>query len=359
MRVTRLEVDLNKYLNNIDLIKKEVNNKELIPVIKANGYGTYINKRIDILNKFNIVAVAIVDEGVSIRKLGYKGDILILNQPYYDEVNLIEEFNLTVGLSSEDFLDKCILNNKKINVHLEIETGMNRTGISISSLEGFLKKVSNSLITVSGVYTHFSSADIDNDYTDMQIATFLQALDIIKKYNFDLKYIHTSASNGILNYKLNFTNSVRPGIIMYGYESFIGARDIISIEGICKLVSRITFLKEIDAGESVGYSRKYISDSKRVIATIPIGYADGYPRCLSNKGYVYIRGIKANIVGNVCMDSIMVDVTDIPNVSIYDDVEIFGDKISLDEFAKLCDTINYEALSTISDRVPRCFIEGE
>lgn len=359
MRVTRLEVDLNKFLDNISCIREYVNDKELIPVIKANGYGTYINKKIDILNRFKIVAVAIVNEGVEIRKQGFMGDILILNQPYYGEIDLIEKYNLTVGISDEDFLYNCILNNNKINVHLEIETGMNRTGISIKSLPSFLNKISTSLINVSGVYTHFSSADVDSDYTNMQIDIFRKALDIIKKYNFNLKYIHTSASNGLLNYKLDFTNSVRPGIIMYGYESFKGVLEIIPIKGICQLMSKITFLKEIDANQSIGYSRSYVSDKKMIIATIPIGYADGLPRKLSNSGYVYINGYRANIVGKVCMDSIMVDVTNIPNVSLYDDVEIFGDKISLDEFANMCDTINYEALSTIQDRVERCFVGGE
>lgn len=359
MRATRLEVDLDKYLYNIKLIKDFVNGKEIIPVIKANGYGTYINKRLDIINNFKIVAVAIVDEGVFLRNLGYEGNILILNQPSYEEISLIEEHSLIVGLSSEDFLDKCISNNNKLNVHLEIETGMNRTGININNLDNFIKKLKLSSINVSGIYTHFSSADTDKDYTNRQIDKFRNALDTINKYNFDLKYIHTSASNGILNYKLDFTNSVRPGIIMYGYESFKGSSKIISTLGICRLMSKITFIKEIDSNESVGYSRKYISDSRRIIATIPIGYADGLPRSLSNRGYVYIRGKKANIVGNVCMDSIMVDVTDIDGVVIGDDVEIFGDKISLDEFAELCNTINYETLSTILDRVPRCFIKGE
>lgn len=358
MRATRLEVDLDKYLENIRLIKEYVNGKELIPVIKANGYGTYINKRIDIINNFNIVAVAIVDEGVSLRKLGYNGNILILNQPSYDEISLIEEYLLIVGLSSEDFLDKCISNNNKLNVHLEIETGMNRTGINIDNLDNFIKKIKLSSITVSGIYTHFSCADYDKDYTNKQIDTFKKSLDIIKNYNFNIKYIHTSASNGLINYNLDFTNSVRPGIIMYGYESFKGASNIIPISPICKLVSRITFIKEIEANESVGYSRKYISDSRRVIATIPIGYADGLSRLLSNRGYVNIRGVNATIVGNVCMDSIMVDVTDINGVAIGDEVEIFGEKISLDEFADLCNTINYEVLSTILDRVPRCFIIG-
>lgn len=356
MRSTRLGVDKNQFLQNVALIQKYVGNKMIMPVIKANGYGTYINKEIDILNHFSIVAVAIVDEGIEIRKIGYKGDIFVLNQPAIEEIPTILDNDLTIGLSDFNFLNHCIHLNKKMKVHLEIETGMNRTGISISNLDSFLDVSLNSSIEIQGVYSHLSSADFDSTYTDRQISIFKNAIQIIKNKKIDLQYIHIEASNGLLNTKLDFTNLVRPGILLYGYESFKGAYKIIPVKPICRFYTYISFLKDVSTGEAISYSQTYKCPQDMVIATIPVGYADGYRRSLSNHGYVLIHGEKAPIVGNICMDSFMVNVSNISNVKVGDEVILFDqENLSLDEFSNLCNTINYEVLSTISSRVPRVF----
>lgn len=359
MRKTVLEVNINEFRNNIKKIREYVNNKEIMPVVKANGYGTFINTNIDLLNEFNIVAVALVDEAISLRELGYKNKILVLNQPDIHEVDLIFEYNIIVGLSDKSFLDAMINSNKKYVVHLEIETGMNRTGININDLSYFIEKIKDSNIMIEGIYSHLSSADFDRDYTLKQIDLFKKALDIINYYKIPLKYIHLSASNGILNYEdLQFTNMVRPGLIMYGYESFRGCHKIIDTKPICKLKSTITFIKEVPVDTAISYSQKYVTKDNRVIATIPLGYGDGFRRVLSNKGYVFINGFKAPIVGAVCMDSFMVDITDVKDVKVGDEVIIFdNDNITLDEIAELCDTINYEILCNLNTRIPRLFIE--
>ena len=183
MRVTRLEIDLDEFKNNINKLKKYTN-KEIMPVIKANGYGTYINKRLDILNLFKIVAVALVSEGVEIRETGYKGEIFVLNQPAIEDIKLIEDNNLTIGISDITFLDECIKKNSKFRVHLEIETGMNRTGININDLELFLDKIRKSNLIIEGIYSHLSSADSDRDYTLNQINTFKKAIDICSSIKF-------------------------------------------------------------------------------------------------------------------------------------------------------------------------------
>lgn len=358
MRPTIMEVDKKEFLNNIKKIKKYVGNKEILPVIKANGYGTYINKNIDVLDTFNIVGVAIVDEGINIREYGYKKDILILNQPDINEIDDIIENNLIIGLSSKEFLKELVKRKETIKVHLEIETGMNRTGIMENEIDYFidvLKKHEN--IIVEGIYTHLSSADFDENYTLKQFEIFDR---IVKKiiYEFNtIKYVHSQASNGLLKYNDNCTNLVRAGLIMYGYESFPGSSEIIDFKPICKLKTKITYLKEIDEGESVSYSKKFISEKKMKVATIPIGYADGLRRQLLNIGEVVINDKKVKIIGTICMDSCMIDVTDIPNVKVGDIVYLWDNKnITLDEIAEKCNTINYEILSTISDRVPRIFI---
>lgn len=351
-RPTVLEVNLDNFKYNISKIKEVVGEDvTIMPVVKANGYGTYINKCIDILNDFDIVAVANIDEGIDLRNIGYEKEIFVLNQPYISEIDKIINNNITVGVCDLDFLNKI---NDKVRIHLEIETGMGRTGINPNELESFINNIPSNVI-VEGVYTHFSSADNDLDYTRRQIELFNKSVDIVKS-KFDIKYIHASASNGILNYREAYYNMVRPGIIMYGYPSSDDTYSMIDLRPIASLKSKVTFIKEVDEGTSISYNRKYITDRKSVIATIPIGYADGMKRSLSNEGYVYINGNKAPIVGNICMDSFMVDVTDI-DVKVGDEVIIFDNKnITLEEIASKCNTINYEILSTIGDRVPRIFI---
>ena len=357
-RPTVLEVSLDNFKYNIEQIRRFLKPETAImPVIKADGYGTHINTRLDIINEFDIVAVAIVDEGEVLRKLGYTKDIFVLNQPYVSEIEKIEENNLVVGICSEDFLEEAKKKNSKLRVHIEIETGMGRTGVDFNNLDSFIEKLKEiQNIKVEGVYTHLSSADEDFEYTKQQLEKFYKAVEKVKD-NFDIKYVHSLASNGIINFKEYQHNLVRPGIIMYGYESGNGIKEKIDLKPVATLKSKITFIKEVEENTSISYGRRYITKRNSRIATVPIGYADGIRRVLSNVGEVVINNKKAPIVGSVCMDSFMVDVTDLENVNIGDDVYIWDNKnITLEDIAKKCDTINYEILSTISKRVPRKFI---
>lgn len=356
-RPTVLEVDTRAFLENISNIKSSIpENVEIMPVIKANGYGTYINTRLDIINEFDIVAVATVDEGVFIRNLGYQKEIFILNQPDANEIQKIIENEITVGVSSKEFIEKINETLKNIKIHIEVETGMGRTGVKVEELGEFIDSL-NSNIKVEGLYTHFSSADSDFEYTRKQIESFKEAVEIVKSKNIDLKYIHSHASNGILNFRdEGVYNLVRPGIIMYGYPSDVETCKKIELKPIAKLKSKVTFLKTVESGTSISYGRNFITKRESKIATIPIGYADGLRRSLSNKGEVVIKNKKAKIVGNVCMDSILVDVTDIEDVKIGDEVYIWDNElIKLEDVSKSCGTINYEILSGISSRVPRIF----
>lgn len=322
MRVTVMEVSINSFNKNISTIKKFVGSKKIIPILKANAYGTYINRRLDVINQFDIVAVAIVDEAIELRNLGYEKEIFLLNQPSILEIDDIVKYNITIGLSSIEFLNEVIKQNKKIKVHLEIETGMNRTGVKLFDVDKFVQKIKeNNNIIIDGVYTHFSSADSDFEYTKSQIEIFKKAVKIIKE-NFDVTFVHSSASSGILNFDDGISNAVRPGIIMYGFLSFDGSNKILKTEPICKLKSRITFLKELNKNESIGYGRSFITKNKMLVATVPIGYADGLKRNLSNLLEVIVNGAKTRIVGNICMDSMMIDVTNIDNVKVGDSVYI-------------------------------------
>ena len=358
-RPTVMEISIDNFRYNIEQIKKRLSpNTTIMPIIKANAYGTYINTRLEVINEFEIVGVATVDEAVQIRKLGYQKDIFILNQPAISEINKIVENNLIIGLSSNHFLREVQKQNKCIRVHLEIETGMGRTGISLEQIASFLEEIRKAnQLKVEGIYTHLSSPDMDDSYTKQQLQLFQKAVEKIKERVKDVKYIHAAASNAIIDYPETQYHLVRPGMILYGYESAEGIQEKITLKPVAKLRSKITLLKTVKKGTSISYARSFITTRESKIATVPIGYADGFRRTLSNNGYVVIRGHKVPIVGKICMDGFMADVTDLDEVEVEDDVWIWDNElITLDEVAHRCNTINYEIISTISNRVPRIFV---
>ena len=358
-RQSYMEISKSNFKHNIREIKKFVGNKEVMPIIKANGYGTHVNKCLDLIKDFKIVGVACVSEAIDLRKLGYKGEIFVLNQPYLEDIENIVKYNVTVGVCDINFIRGLARTEKEVKVHIELETGMNRTGVQSKYLESFINDiVKYPTVIVEGIYTHFSSADIDEEYTNRQIDIFNDGVEFIKDRVDTIKYVHSSASNGFLNFDVEVCNMVRAGIVIYGYASSNNTLGKIDIRPIAKLKSKINYIKVIESDESVSYGRRYISDKRVTVATVGIGYADGVRRCLSNKGNVVIDGVKCPIIGSVCMDSFMVDVSDVKNVSVGDDVYIWdNDLITLEEVASIYDSINYEVISGIGERVPRCFID--
>ena len=362
MEITRpayLEINLNNFQYNIDQIQNKVGeNIKIMPVIKASGYGTYINKRLDVINQFDIVAVANVDEGAQLRELGYKKEIFVLNQPYESEIEKIIKYHIVVGISSYGFAEKLAETNKQVKVHVEIGTGMGRTGVHPYKVEKYLQSLAPN-IKVEGMYTHFSSADTDDEYSRHQLKSFNLAVEKAQKILGDIKYIHAAASNALLNYPEARFNLVRPGIIIYGYAGEENTLKKIKLKPIAELKAKVVFLKDVPEGTSIGYSRSYITTRETKVANVPIGYADGFRRDFSNGWEVLIRGKKVPIIGKVCMDSFMVDVTDINDVQVGDEVIIWDNKnITLEQLAKKCGTINYEILCTIGARVPRKFIDN-
>lgn len=357
-RPTFMEINLNDFEHNVKQIQNKVGiGVKLMPVIKANGYGTYINQRLDVLNMFDIVAVACVDEGVYLRSIGYEKEIFVLNQPYESEIEKIIENKIVVGISSYGFAEALAKNGADVSIHVEVGTGMGRTGIHPYKMKEYLEALSSN-IKVEGIYTHLSSPDIDDEYTKKQLRSFNIAVDTAKEILGEIKYIHAGASNALLNYPESHFNLVRPGLILYGYPSEDKIENKIDLRPIAKLKSKVTFLKTVDAGTSIGYSRSFVTDKETKVATIPIGYADGFRRTFSNGWKVLINGVKVPIIGKVCMDSFMADVSEIADIKVGDEVIIWdNENITLEELAEKCDTINYEILCTIGNRVPRMFIK--
>lgn len=360
-----LQVNLQALKYNLSTIKNLVGENVLVaPVIKANAYGLDTKGLRDLLQEEQIkfVIVATIDEGIKLRNEGYKQEILLLNELLPYEVEQVLRYNLIIGAS--DFEVVSALNesakreNKIAKVHIEVDTGMGRVGKQPNEMIDFAKKVAKlTNISMEGIYTHFSSADSSEEYTNMQIEKFNNVVDRLKKEEITFKYVHASASSGILNFPSARFNMVRTGIITYGYMPDKNMKNNVGLMPVAKLMSHVVFVKEVGPGTAIGYSRTYIAKEKRKIATVPLGYADGVRRALSNKGRVYINGKYAPIVGNVCMDNFMIDVTGI-EVNVGDEVAIWdNENIMLEEVADLCNTINYEILCGIGSRVKRVYVD--
>ncbi len=359
-RQSILEISTSAFKHNVNEIKRLIGpNKDIMYVMKANSYGTYLNKNISLIKDFKIIATAIVKEAVELRDLGFKNEIFVLNQPYLEDIDNVVNHNVTIGVADLKFIKELSKRKESFTIHLELETGMGRTGFNINDLDEALKYLKTTKnILVEGIYTHLSTADKDKEFTSTQMSIFEQGVIKVKEYYPNIKYIHAEASNGILNVNSSLCNLVRPGILLYGYTPTDTMPTKIDLQPVAKLKSHILFLKEVPKGTSISYGRTFITPKKMTIATVGIGYADGIRRNLSNKGQVVVKDTLANMVGTVCMDSFMIDVTNIKNVKVGDYVYIWDNKnITLEEVAQECNTINYEILSTISNRVPRVFID--
>lgn len=360
-RQTELLIDLDAIVYNYNQIKKVQPDKQILPVLKASGYGIGAENVAKFVDKAGIqmLGTAFVDEGVVLRAgWGYEGEIVVLNQPSIEDINNIVKYNITTGVCYIEFIEnlnkEAQTKNKKVKIHIEIETGMGRTGVSITNLKEFIDKVKLlENIEVEGVYSHFATSDSDLEYAKTQIEIFNKAVEMIKEKIKTIKYVHIGNSAGTIRIENMPGNMIRPGIMLYGYYPNECLKDLIELKPCTILKSKISFIKEVGSGTSISYGRTYITNKKSLIANVPIGYADGIKRSLSNIGHVVIKETKVPIVGTICMDSFMVDVTGL-DVTIGDDVYIWDNKnITVEEIAKKCKTINYEILSTISNRVIR------
>jgi len=363
IRPTKLVVDTNAIKYNIREIQKIVGkNVTVMPVIKSRGYGTGIGTVVNIFDDLgiNMLAVAVVDEGIGLRKQGFKGEIIILNQPYEDEIIKLLEYDLVSSVCLDQFirqLDKIAKENEKeVKVHLEIDTGMSRTGIHPEEIEKYMllfKELNNT--NLEGIYTHFSSSDTDLDYTKKQIDKFNKTVHIAKQYFHNIKYIHSCNTAGIINFPEAHYNLVRPGIAIYGHlpnENLKGKIDLIPAT---TLKAKVIYIHEEDKGAFIGYNESYMVKKHMKIATVAIGYADGIMRCY--KGKVVVNGKLANIVGVINMDSFMMDITGFEDVKVGSDVYIWDNKnVTIEDIAKACGTLNYEILSRLAPRVVKEFI---
>lgn len=367
------KVDLNAVCHNVDIIKSSLDkDTKLMVIIKADAYGhgaVPIAEAID--DKVDAYGVAIIEEAIELRKAGIKKPILILGYTPIQAFALIVANDVTQTVFQYHAAKALSLEakkqNKKAKIHIKIDTGMNRIGFPDNTESiNEIKKIANlSNLETEGIFTHYAKADESNKTsTYKQFKRFMDFIEQLEKEGINIPIKHASNSAGIIDFDQSDLNMVRCGVATYGiYPSEDLNNKDINLKAAMTLESHIIFLKEVGIGEGVSYGSTFITKRKTRIATIPVGYADGYSRNLSNKGHVIIHGQYAPIIGRVCMDQFMVDVTDIENVRQGDKVTLLGSdgqaNISVEELSNWSYSFPYELMCTIGKRIPRVYLDIE
>jgi len=365
-RPTIAQIDLDALVFNFRQLQKRVpKGVKILAVVKADAYGhgaVPISRKLEKIG-VEYLGVAIAEEGVELRKGGVRTPILVLGGIYDGDIEKIFRFNLTPVVFHKDTLKSISKvaqrGKKRVRVHLKVDTGMGRLGVPLSLWPNFLKEIRHfPKVEVEGILSHFSMMN-EEDYNRHQWDQFLGAVRCAEELGIPYKYLHM-ASSAMLTTSSYYSGSlVRPGIMLYGAYPSPVLKNLIHLKPVMTLKTRIHFLKSVPSGFRISYGGTFVTRRESLIATLPIGYADGYSRTLSNRGEVLVRGKRAPVVGKVCMDFIMVDVTDIPKVSLGDEVVLIGNQgkeiITAEEIADRMNTISYEVFCSIGKRIPRIY----
>jgi alanine racemase len=334
-------------------------------MVKADAYGHGAIEVARCLEKESVgyLAVALLEEALELKMAGIKTPILILGTASSDDAEIIVEHGFTQSIYTAEIADAlskaAIRLGKKAIVHVKIDTGMNRQGIAYDEAEIYAHLLSSLPgLVVEGAYSHFSEADNpDTSFAGQQMARFQDALEGLKRGSIVPALRHIANSGAILSMPDTFLDMVRPGIILYGLSTGPAVSAPQGFVPVMKVCSKIASIRLIQSGDAVSYGRTFIATKPTRVALLPIGYADGYPRILSNRAEVLVRGIRAPILGRICMDYCMIDVTHIPQASVSDEAVLFGTPdLPVGEIANLASTIDYEITCGISARVPRIFL---
>jgi alanine racemase len=374
-RPTFAEINLSALRHNYFQLKNIVPRQcGILAVVKADAYGHGFMDISGELDRMGISAfgVAFLAEGIQLRKAGIDRPILLLGGIYPGQEKKCIGFNIsTVVFSIEQAraLDQTAARlYRKARVHLKVDTGMGRLGIFHEDAPAFFREFRGMRnLELEGIISHFASADeLDEDgqqFTDRQSELFAGVIAAAKREGLVPRYIHLANSAAAFSLELPFCNLVRPGIALYGAlpsRDFEGKMDLMPV---MSLKSKVAMLKNIGPGNSISYARRFVTSRETLVASVPVGYADGYSRALTNRAEVLVRGQRAKVAGTVCMDWIMLDVTDIPDVAVGDVVTLLGcdgagNCIRAEEVAEKAGTIPYEIFCGISKRVPRVYVNG-
>ena len=366
------EIDLDAVLYNMESMHGNIaENTKIMAVIKADGYGhgaVEIAEAIDHLDYVFGYAVATVEEGLILRKHGIEKPILILGYVFPDqyEAMIRAEIRPTVFTAemAEELSEAAEKTGMDCKIHFAIDTGMGRIGYQVTeeAADEMTRLAKLPHIMVEGIFTHFAKADeIEKEPTHRQIELFTKMIQMLEERGVKIPIHHCSNSAGIVEIPEANMDLVRAGITLYGlWPSDEVDKTKISIKPALSLITHVAYVKELEAGHSISYGGTYTTKETRKIATIPVGYADGYARSLSNKGDVLIHGRRAPICGRVCMDQFMVDVTDIPDVTVGDEVILIGsageETITMEEVGAISGRFNYEFVCDLGKRIPRVYV---
>lgn len=364
-------IDLSAVLHNLQEMRKNIkDDTKIVAVIKTDGYGhgaLPIAEAIEEVPYLWGYAVATVDEAMALIQAGRKKPILILGVSFYDQFEAIVRNDIRPCVCDYEVAKKlsdiAVAKNKNCHIHIKIDTGMSRIGFQVNEdTVDTIQKISQlPNIEIEGIFTHFSNADeLDKTPTFLQMDLFKNMCDMLQERGVKIPIKHCSNSAGIVDIPEANMNMVRAGIILYGlWPSDEVNKNSLDLQPVMSLKSHISYLKELDEGRKISYGGTYVTTEKKLIATVPVGYGDGYARSLSNKGYVLIRGQKAYICGRVCMDQFMVDVSHIEGVRVGDSVTLLGkdgnERITMEELGDMSERFNYEFACLITPRVPRVY----
>lgn len=359
------EIDLRALAGNLDGVRKKVGRSvRIMGVVKANAYGHGIIEVAKFLErrKVDYLGVANAEEGVALREAGIAVPIHVFTLPSKSQAPLIVQYDLEPTVCSQ--AEASILNaqgtraGKSVLIHVKIDTGMNRIGVKPGDLKKLLKRLSTfRRLEIRGVYTHFAAADVrDKSFSRQQLSEFHDALEILRREGVSAELIHCAGSAGILDLPESYFTMVRPGIMLYGYYPSHETTESVELAPVLSLKSRVSLIKWVNPGETVSYGRRFTPRRRTRIATLPIGYADGYMRSLTGRSSVLIGNKRFPTAGTICMDQLMVDVGN-EDVRVGDEAVFIGhqrhERISAWDLAATLGTIPYEICTNISSRVPR------
>jgi alanine racemase len=369
----RVDIDLDAAVENMKNMKQNLaESTKMLAVVKTDGYGHGAPQIASVLEPLDFVwgyATATFEEAHLLRMAGLKKPILILSYSFPYCYPKLAENDVRPAVFREDTLEQleeaAKKTGEKIKVHVKVDTGMGRIGISPDEKGlAFLQKlITYPHIELEGIFTHFARADeIDKTNAKMQYRCFVDFVDYAEKeLGIRIPLKHCSNSAGILELPEANMDLVRAGITLYGlYPSDEVRKDVVPLKPVLSLHSHVVYVKDVMPGQSISYGGTFTADHPMRVATIPVGYGDGYPRSLSSKGFVLIHGKQAKILGRVCMDQFMVDVTEIPECQNGDEVTLIGDGLTAELVGELSGRFNYELVCDLGKRIPRVFyLNGE
>ena len=372
-RPTIAEIDLAALRHNYYQVKNALTaGSGGLAVVKADAYGHGFMDISRELESLGVTAfgVAFLAEGIQLRKSGIDRPILLLGGIYPGQERKCVGFNISTAvftLEQAQVLDETARKlYRKAKIHLKVDSGMGRLGIRFEEAQAFFRELKGlKNLELEGIFSHFASADeLDeegNSYTARQTELFAAVLQEGARQGFSPAFVHIANSAAAFSRDLPFCNLARPGIVLYGALPSADFQGKMDVKPVMRLKSRVAMLKWVEPGTSISYARRYVAQERTLVASVPVGYADGYCRALTNKGEALVRGERARVAGTVCMDWIMLDVTHVPGVAVGDEVTLLGcdregNCIHAEELAERAGTIPYEIFCGISKRVPRVYL---